>query len=156
MGKVIISEENLTNIANAIRAKNGETTTYKPSEMAAAIENLNGSFSDNVNISLQATGGSSSAPIYVSYIQTYKDSYNNIALKGGNYKYTSSTTKTLSVAKGSYIHVFWTGTTTQSLVVNNYSGVSCYGSGKEYVFEVKNTGSINVSVTQDSGGGSND
>lgn len=37
MSRVLISEESLTNIANAIRAKNGESTTYKPSEMATAI-----------------------------------------------------------------------------------------------------------------------
>ena len=38
MANVIVNDTNLTNIANAIREKNGETTTYKPSEMAAAIQ----------------------------------------------------------------------------------------------------------------------
>ena len=37
MANVIINDTNLTNIANAIRGKNGLTETYKPSEMAAAI-----------------------------------------------------------------------------------------------------------------------
>ena len=37
MSKVLVNESSLTGIANAIRGKNGETTTYKPSEMAAAI-----------------------------------------------------------------------------------------------------------------------
>lgn len=37
MANVIINDTNLTNIANAIREKNGETTKYKPSEMANAI-----------------------------------------------------------------------------------------------------------------------
>lgn len=37
MSKVLVSESNLTNIADAIRGKNGKTATYKPSEMAAAI-----------------------------------------------------------------------------------------------------------------------
>ena len=40
MSKVYLEDSNLTNIANAIRSKNGETTTYKPSEMATAIENI--------------------------------------------------------------------------------------------------------------------
>ena len=40
MAKVLGSEENLTNIANAIREKNGETTTYKPGDMAGAIQNI--------------------------------------------------------------------------------------------------------------------
>ena len=37
-----IDDKNLTDIADAIRAKNGTTTTYKPSEMAAAITALTG------------------------------------------------------------------------------------------------------------------
>ncbi len=40
MAKVLVNEESLTNIANAIREKNSETTTYKPSEMAEAIQNI--------------------------------------------------------------------------------------------------------------------
>lgn len=42
MANVIINDTNLTNIANAIRGKNGTTTTYKPSEMAAAITAISG------------------------------------------------------------------------------------------------------------------
>ena len=42
MSKVLVSEENLTNIANAIREKNGETTTYKPGDMATAIQEISG------------------------------------------------------------------------------------------------------------------
>lgn len=37
MANVIINDANLTNIAAAIREKNGTSTTYKPSEMASAI-----------------------------------------------------------------------------------------------------------------------
>ena len=37
MSIVTIDDSYLTAIGNAIRAKNGTTTTYKPSEMAAAI-----------------------------------------------------------------------------------------------------------------------
>jgi hypothetical protein len=40
MANVIINDTNLTNIADAIRGKNGTTDTYLPSEMAAAITNL--------------------------------------------------------------------------------------------------------------------
>lgn len=41
MSKVLVSSSNLTNIANAIREKNGSTDTYKPREMAGAILALN-------------------------------------------------------------------------------------------------------------------
>lgn len=40
MSLVTIDDSCFTNIANAIRSKNGETTTYKPNEMAAAISAL--------------------------------------------------------------------------------------------------------------------
>lgn len=40
MAVVIIKDEYLTDIADAIRTKNGLTDTYKPSEMAAAITDL--------------------------------------------------------------------------------------------------------------------
>lgn len=42
MSKVLVSEENLTNIANAIKGKNGEITTYKPNKMASTIQNTEG------------------------------------------------------------------------------------------------------------------
>ena len=40
MSKVLVSESNLTNIANAIRTKNGSSDTYTPTEMDNAINNL--------------------------------------------------------------------------------------------------------------------
>ncbi len=46
MAKVLVTDTYLTNIGNAIREKNGETTTYKPSEMAAAIQAITGGGGD--------------------------------------------------------------------------------------------------------------
>ena len=42
MSKVLVTESYLSDIGDAIRAKNGGTTKYKPSEMAAAIKSLTG------------------------------------------------------------------------------------------------------------------
>lgn len=58
MAIVTIDDTNLVNIANAIRSKNGTNNTYKPSEMASAIENIE-------------TGGGGEQPEYtrVEYIQ---------------------------------------------------------------------------------------
>ena len=42
MSLVTIDDSYFTDIANAIRGKNGETTTYKPNEMAAAISAISG------------------------------------------------------------------------------------------------------------------
>ena len=42
MGKVLIEEENLTNIANSIRSKTGSTELMTPSEMAGNVEQIEG------------------------------------------------------------------------------------------------------------------
>lgn len=42
MGKVLVTEDYLSDIADAIREKLGVATTYKPSEMAAAILSISG------------------------------------------------------------------------------------------------------------------
>lgn len=42
MGKVLVTEQYLTDIADAIREKLGVTTTYKPSQMGPAIETITG------------------------------------------------------------------------------------------------------------------
>ena len=42
MSIVTIDDSCFTDITNAIRGKNGETTTYKPNEMAAAISAISG------------------------------------------------------------------------------------------------------------------
>lgn len=40
MANVLVEESSLVAIANAIRTKNGSTTSYKPSEMAGAIDSI--------------------------------------------------------------------------------------------------------------------
>ena len=42
MPNVLVNDDSLKAIGNAIRSKNGETTTYKPAEMAAAITAISG------------------------------------------------------------------------------------------------------------------
>ena len=63
MAKVLVNESSLTGIANAIRGKNGSTTTYKPSEMAAAITAISGGGSEPVIEALSVTSnGTYTAP----------------------------------------------------------------------------------------------
>lgn len=51
MTKVAITETYLTNIANAIRGKNGSSDTYTPAEMATAITNIpSGGESKNIQV----------------------------------------------------------------------------------------------------------
>lgn len=57
MANVLVEETSLSNIASAIRVKNGSTAVYKPGEMAAAITNLpsGGGSSDNEDGLLENT-----------------------------------------------------------------------------------------------------
>ena len=91
MSKVLVSEENLTNIANAIREKNGETTTYKPRDMAGAIQNIFGGgstvtkgivinkFSEDGYATDVSVVGMTSIPDY--YFATYSSAYTNFLNK---------------------------------------------------------------------------
>lgn len=79
MANVIINDTNLTNIANAIRGKNGTTTTYKPSEMAAAITAISGGGGgSDVPAEALVLSGDCSYMFYKSnwewFWNTYKDS----------------------------------------------------------------------------------
>lgn len=47
MSKVLVTESYLIDISNAIRRKNGSSTKYKPSEMAAAIKAITTGNQDN-------------------------------------------------------------------------------------------------------------
>lgn len=61
MANVLVEETSLSNIASAIREKNGGSATYKPSEMATAISNLptggSNSSSDNENLIVERPYG---------------------------------------------------------------------------------------------------
>lgn len=52
MAKVLVSESNLTNIANAIRTKNGSSDTYTPAQMATAIGNISTGITPTGSISI--------------------------------------------------------------------------------------------------------
>ena len=91
MSKVLVSEKNLTNIANAIREKNGETITYKPRDMAGAIQNIFGGgstvtkgivinkFNEDGYATDVSVVGMTSIPDY--YFATYSSAYTNFLNK---------------------------------------------------------------------------
>ena len=62
MSKVLVNESSLTGIANAIRGKNGSTTTYKPSEMAAAITAISGGGEHTIEALSITANGTYTAP----------------------------------------------------------------------------------------------
>ena len=62
MSKVLVNESSLTGIADAIRGKNGSTTTYKPSEMAAAITAISGAAEPVIEALSITSNGTYTAP----------------------------------------------------------------------------------------------
>lgn len=82
MANVLVEETSLSNIASAIRGKNGSTAVYKPGEMAAAITNLptGGGGSDMEKLLVERPGGTD-----VTYVNHEVTSINSDVLKGWAY-----------------------------------------------------------------------
>ena len=72
MGQVLISESNLTNIADAIRTKSGTTSKYTPSNMATAILNIPGGGSTPTIESLSVTPSATTQTFNSSSVDGYK------------------------------------------------------------------------------------
>lgn len=56
MSKVLVDDSSLIGIGSAIRSKNGSNTTYKPSEMAAAINALDMGITPSGSLSVASNG----------------------------------------------------------------------------------------------------
>lgn len=76
MANVVINDNHLTNIANAIREKNGTNDTYKPNEMANAINNIETGIEPTGTLEITENG---------SYdIKNYANANVNVASGGGD------------------------------------------------------------------------
>jgi len=78
MGTALITETHLTSIANAIRGKNGSSTTYTPEEMAPAITAIQGSsyeslYSGELTYSTTATSAATATTIELGSTAYTKD-----------------------------------------------------------------------------------
>lgn len=79
MAIVTIDDTNLTNIAGAIREKNGTETTYKPSEMAAAISAIQAGGGELNIVEVALTGKGSSTGMTPFNVYDYVESTEDIA-----------------------------------------------------------------------------
>lgn len=94
MSKVLVNESSLTGIANAIRGKNGSTTTYKPSEMAAAITAISGGGGPEIPDSAFVISGNCQYWNYYGrfddFITAYKNKWSTINIKSCIYMFQNS------------------------------------------------------------------
>ena len=94
MANVIINDTNLTNIANAIREKNGTSETYKPNQMAAAI------------LAIQGGGGELEVPEVISLSYGTTPVVNNSNAWDWVWKYMPPVTYEMySAAQGAFSYV---------------------------------------------------
>ena len=70
MSKVLVEDTSLIAIADAIRNKNGETTQYKPAEMANAISNISGG-EELVVSTITMSGNTSTTIDFSEYVSNY-------------------------------------------------------------------------------------
>lgn len=125
--QVIVAEQSLQDIADAIRGKLSVQTTYKPSQMASAISSIPSSTPATETVSIQRT----STPIPT--VKYLNDNFENVTLS------VASGTTTIYPVKNSMMHVNTNNST------SSYSGFTpVYGNGVNITFLCSsNSGSLN-------------
>lgn len=107
MAKVLVTESYLSDIADAIRAKNGTASTYTPAQMAAAVTAL-------------PSGGAAAFPpggVNASLIETHSSI---ITLADTNYPSMTMTTSQQTIqasVSGAYVSSYFPHKTTDTIVV---------------------------------------
>lgn len=133
MSKVLVTESSLESIADAIRTKNGTENTYKPGQMAAAIEALPGQ-STLVSKSITQNGSydpeDDDADGYSAVTVNVPNSY----AAGDEGKVVSNGALIAQTARASEITANGTyDTTTNDSVTVNVEGGSGGGTGPQYL-----------------------
>lgn len=154
MGNVLINESNLSAIASAIRTKNGQSTTYKPREMAPAILAISGGTGDGVvwqdaegyiHLSEDEAGTiiltSLSATANGTYSASYPNAYSTVTVNVGPSRSAANLTasgSTVTVPSGYY----------SSQVTKNVASTTLATPAMAFT---ASTGAIKATVTQTAG-----
>ena len=140
MSKVLVSESNLSSIADAIREKSGTEDTYTPSQMAPAIRNISGGGGDMYQEDYDPQG----AVISAGGIAAYVSEHGGAAGKGisgvvlnNDYTltitYTDGSTYTTTSIRGAPGEAGPTGNGIESVVLNqDYTLTITYTDGTSY------------------------
>lgn len=123
MANVLVSEDSLTSIANAIREKNGSTTTYKPAEMADAITAIE--------------GGSSGSGVWDKAVYSTNSVINDT--NTGTFYGAQGVSSFTSQCEKVYQYTFY-----QNLIIKTIDLPKCTGIGKYAFCNCRNVTSINL------------
>lgn len=150
MAKVLVSDTNLSNIAEAIRSKNGTTKSYKVAEMATAIEGISvgGSSGTLENVTVTMTSADSNIYFVTSWLTAENGSI------GFNYDnhYFVEYSYSHSVLKGSYLHIVAITPLTVNLNLSCTGNIELLGNNNG-VLVVKVNGAGSITVTEHVSGG---
>lgn len=130
MSNVLIDTDSMTDIADAIRAKNGSATTYKPAQMAAAITAIptpSGSLPIDSN-------GTYDVSAYATAVVNVAGSSKNVQVAAGvnratTSSYTAISGQSLTVAVTGKYDVYWSGFRSST---SGTSGSQLYINGSAY------------------------
>lgn len=121
MANVLINEDTMTNIADAIRSKKGVSTTYKPNEMPSAIDSISGGGitpTGTINIT---TNGTHDVTNYASA---------SVAVPQGT---TPTGTKEISITQNGTTTEDVTNYASAQITVNVSGGGATIGKASQYV-----------------------
>ena len=106
MAKKLYDEASVQAIANAIRAKNGETSTYKIGEMAAAISTISGSpiVDDSLENTVQYRQMNATAASFIENVD-YTENANDYSTTKVTPYYSATTTYSKEEPSGLQIKV---------------------------------------------------
>ena len=155
MRQVVVYEQSLSDIADAIRAKNGETKEYKPNEMAAAIEAISGGGLGNENVSVvfNITSSTSTYRPIITYL--YYDNNNTLRAKSIIVS-TNSYSSTLDIAKGSYVNIASKSSAAELSGVTGTTEIDIIEALAALIaFKANGAGTITGTFGNASGGGAN-
>ena len=151
MTKIIVSDTNLTNIANAIRSKNGKTKSYSIDEMATAISALSAGGGSGTLENVTVTMNSADSNIY--FVTSWLTAENgSIGFDYDNH-YFVEYSYSRSVLKGSYMHIVAITPLTTDLNVSCTGNIELLGNNSG-VLVAKINGEGSITVTEHVSGGS--
>lgn len=144
MGQVYITDTYLTDIANAIRSKNGGTnTTYYPSEMASAINNIQVGFNCNIVSNFETSYQSARIWLEKSIIKDSNDIYVLNSAVTLNIMPTAKTNFTIDIPIVTVDNVTLTASSHQFSTTNN----------PIYVYTITNYAGKAITISGDGSGG---